>query len=77
MGENIDFSDKKNVAYLTWQTVMIMAIVYTTIESPLSFILKTPIKESHAWWDLFNPSTVLVLFFRQFLVKKSLLIFPK
>lgn len=56
MGENIDLSDKKNVAYLAWQTVMIMAIVYTTVEAPLSFILKTPIKESHAWWDLFFSS---------------------
>lgn len=51
--ETFDLSDKKNVVFLVWQSIMIAAIVYTTIEAPLSFILGIQIKESHAWWDVF------------------------
>jgi hypothetical protein len=56
MGNTFDFSDNKKLAHLAWQVVMTVAIVYTAFEAPLSFIMKSSIKESHAWWDVFFTS---------------------
>ena len=43
--------EKHSYSFLAWQLVLFAAICWTAIESPLSFVLNVPAKESNLWWD--------------------------
>ncbi len=44
-------SNRKSVFRVSWQLMIIAAIVYTTVEAPLAFVLNSATKEHHLWWD--------------------------
>lgn len=51
MGRTFDYSDKKKMLFLGWQSIMFLAIAWTAIEAPMSFVMKNPVREHNAWWD--------------------------
>jgi hypothetical protein len=44
-------SDKENIKTIIWHGVLLIAIVYTAIEAPVSFVLDYKVEESNMWWD--------------------------
>jgi hypothetical protein len=44
-------SEKKFLPRILWQFLVIVAIVYTAIEAPLSYVFDFRVKESSMWWE--------------------------
>jgi hypothetical protein len=48
---NYNPTDKENRPTMIWIGVLFVAIVWTALEAPISFVLDYKVEESNMWWD--------------------------
>ncbi len=48
---NYNPADKENRFTMIWMGILTLAILWTCLEAPLSFVLEINIHEHHLWWD--------------------------
>lgn len=62
---NYNPADKENRFTMAWMGILTIAILWTCLDAPLTFVLDINIKEHHLWWDgLFCLVFIIDIFLR-------------